>query len=36
MPLVKQNVMKIEVFNLGGKNLSEMKEEMVERGKRED
>ena len=36
VPLVKQNVMKLEVFILGGKNLSDEKEEMVEREKRED
>ena len=37
VPLVKQNVMKLEVFILGGQTIdSEEKEGMVEREKRED
>ena len=36
VPLVKQNVMKLEVFILGQRIDSEEKEGMVEREKRED
>ena len=35
VPLVKQNVMILEVSILGGKNRSEKKEEVVEREKEE-
>ena len=36
VPLVKQNLMKLEVFILGGQKIEEEKEGMVEREKREN
>ena len=36
VPLMKQNVMKLELFILGRQRISEEKEGMVEMDKRED